>query len=115
MADAIDREIRHLQELKYQLLDEAIRIEQEREGGRVDEGSITLGAFSEQEVPIDLSFEASRSIDIFTGAEATGQPIQWDHTLPGDQFAEQMIVLSDDESEGEPEAPLRWEDVARDL
>ena len=115
MADAIDREIRRLQELKYQLLDEAILIEQEREGGRVDEGSIALGAFSEQEVPIDLSFEGSRSIDIFTGAEATGRSIQWDLSMPGDQFAEQMIVLSDDELDSDVEEPLRLEDVMRDL
>ena len=47
MADAIDAEIRRLTDLKWQLLDEAALIEQERENGRADASSIALGAFSE--------------------------------------------------------------------
>ena len=116
MADAIDREIRRLQqqitqlqEWKYELLDEAILIEQEREN------SIALGGFGEQEVPIDLSFEDSRSIEVFTGAEATGRSIPWNNSLHIGAFSEDIVVPSDDEMTEEVGEPLNYEDVVRDL
>lgn len=116
MADAIDREIHRLQqqitqlqEWKYELLDEAILIEQERDN------SIALGGFGEQEVPIDLSFEDSRSIEVFTGAEATGRSIPWNNSLHIGAFSEDIVVPSDDEMTEEVGEPLNYEDVVRDL
>lgn len=115
MADAIDREIlrlqqqiTQLQEWKYELLDEAILIEQERED------SIARGNFGEQVVPIDLSFEESRSIEVFTGAEATGRSIPWNQSLNLD-FTGGIDIPSDEEMSEEVGEPLNYEDVVRDL
>jgi len=120
MADAIDKEIRRLQEQinqlqewKYELLDEAILMEQEA-SNRANDDSIALGGFGEQEVAIDLSFENSNSIQVFTGAEATGRIVPWDNSLNLD-FTAGIEMPSDDEMEEEVEEPLRYEDVVRDL
>ena len=52
---------------------------------------------------------------MFTGAEATGHSITWGYSMPVEDPTEDVIVLSDVESDDEVGEPLRLEDVVRDL